>query len=68
MGVAMGAGGSAMAVAAADIVLMSDSLHKLPHTIQLSKAARNIIIQNCALSVGIKLLACALATVGLFMW
>jgi Cd2+/Zn2+-exporting ATPase len=69
VGVAMGAAGAAMAVNAADVVLMSDNLTKLPATISIAKSCNSIIIQNIALSVGIKLIAMALAMLGyLVLW
>ncbi len=60
----MGAGGTAMAAAAADIVMMSDNLLRLPATIQLCKLARSIIIQNCILSILVKIVAVVLAVMG----
>ena len=55
-GVAMGAGGSAMASEAADIVIMSDNIRRLPDTLLLCKQGRTIIIQNCVLAIAIKLI------------
>ena len=60
----MGAGGTAMAAAAADIVMMSDNLLRLPATIQLCRLARSIIIQNCILSILVKIVAVVLAVMG----
>ena len=64
VGVAMGAGGTAMACAAADIVMMSDNLTRLPTTIKLCKLARAIIIQNCVFSIVVKIVAVVLAVAG----
>jgi len=64
VGVAMGAGGTAMAAAAADIVMMSDNLLRLPATLRLCKQARAIIVQNCVFSIGIKIAAVVLALLG----
>ena len=64
VGVAMGAGGSAMAVASADIVLMSDDLTLLPPAIRLCRMACNVIIQNCSIAVGIKIVAICFAIAG----
>jgi P-type E1-E2 ATPase len=64
VGVAMGVGGSAMAAAAADVVMMSDNLLKLPATIQLCRQSRNVIIQNCAFSIGFKIIGVVLAVMG----
>jgi Cd2+/Zn2+-exporting ATPase len=69
IGVAMGINGSAMAAAAADIVLMSDSLGKLPATLVACRAARRIILQNCSFSIGVKIIGVVLAIIGkLALW
>lgn len=69
VGVAMGVGGTAMAAAAADIVLMSESLVKVPWAVNLCRHARAVIIQNCFISVIIKLVACVFAIMGrLKLW
>lgn len=69
VGIAMGAGGAAMAVNAADVVLMSDKLSKLPASISMSKKCSTIILQNIFLSVGIKVAAMILAMLGyLVLW
>lgn len=64
VGVAMGAGGSAMAAAAADVVLMSNNLLRVPATILLCRQARNIMLQNCCFAIGIKFVAVILAVAG----
>lgn len=64
VGVAMGAGGSAMAVAAADVVIMSDNLLRVPSTISICRHASSVIWQNCAFSIAIKLVAIILAVMG----
>ncbi len=51
VGVAMGVGGTAIAVEAADIVLMTDDLRQLPEAIRLAQATLRIIRQNLALAV-----------------
>lgn len=53
VGVAMGVGGSDVALEAADIALLSDDLTKLAHTHKLSKDANLIIKQNLFFAVGI---------------
>lgn len=69
VGVAMGAAGSAMAVKAADIVLMSDNLTKLPSTIAMGKLTRALIFENVIFSVAVKLVAIVLALTGfLELW
>ena len=64
VGVAMGAGGSAMAVTAADVVLMSENLQLIPGGIDLCREARRAMIHNCAFAIGIKIVAIALALSG----
>lgn len=69
VGVAMGVNGSAMAATAADVVLMTDSLGKLPGTLMLCRWARQIILQNCTLSIGVKIIGVVLAIIGrLELW
>ncbi len=65
VGVAMGAGGTAMAVAAADVVLLNDNLSLLPLAIQLCHLTKNTILQNCIFAISIKILAIILAILGL---
>lgn len=52
VGIAMGAGGSAVALQSADVALMADDLRALPFAVQLSRATRRIIRQNLWLSLG----------------
>lgn len=61
VGAAMGAGGSAMAVSAADLVLLSNNLLRVPQAVTLCRLTRRVIFFNCAFSVGIKLIAVGLA-------
>ncbi len=69
VGVAMGGAGTDTAMETADIVLMADSLEKLPHTIRLSRMALQVIKQNIWFSILIKLLAFALLFPGwLQLW
>lgn len=53
VGIAMGAAGTDVALETADVVLMSDDLTKLPYAVQLSRAARRIIVQNLAIALGV---------------
>jgi hypothetical protein len=53
-----------MAAAAADVVLMSNNLLKLPATLELCQLARRIIILNCTFAVGVKVIAVILALTG----
>lgn len=52
VGIAMGAGGSDVALETADVALMADDLRALPFAVGLSRAARNIIHQNLWASLG----------------
>ena len=52
VGIAMGAGGSDVALETADIALMADDLRALPFAVGLSRAARTIIRQNLFMSLG----------------
>lgn len=52
IGVAMGAGGSAVAIETADIALMSDKLLKLPEAIGLAKRTIAVMRQNIAIAIG----------------
>jgi Cd2+/Zn2+-exporting ATPase len=64
VGVAMGAMGSAAALEAADVALMSDELQKLPYALRLSRAALRNVRVNVALSLGLKAAVLVLALVG----
>jgi len=52
VGIAMGAGGSDVALETADIALMSDDLDGLPFAVGLSQACRRVIRQNLWASLG----------------
>ncbi len=56
VGIAMGGAGTAVALETADIALMADDLGKLPFAVGLSRAARRIIVQNLAISLGVILM------------
>ena len=64
VGIAMGAGGTAMAVASADIILLTDNLLLIPSTIKLCQLARNITIQSFIFAISIKVFAIILALLG----
>ncbi len=53
VGIAMGAGGTDVALETADVVLMSSDLSKLPFTIHLGRRATRIVRQNVIFSVGV---------------
>ena len=52
IGVAMGAGGSAVAIETADIALMSDKLERLPEAIGLAKRTISVMRQNIVIAIG----------------
>ena len=64
VGIAMGAGGSAAAIEAADVALMSDDLTQLPRSIKLARSTRSIIQQNIAFALASKVAFLALTTAG----
>ncbi|MCK9479216.1 MAG: cadmium-translocating P-type ATPase [Firmicutes bacterium] len=64
VGVAMGGLGSDAAIEAADAVIMSDSLAKLPLAVKIARMTHKTVWQNIILSIGIKVLVMALATMG----
>jgi len=53
VGVAMGGGGTAVALETADVVLMGDDLGKLSFAIGLSRASQRIIHQNLVIALGV---------------
>jgi Cd2+/Zn2+-exporting ATPase len=53
VGIAMGAGGTDVALETADVVLMSSDLSKLPFMVQLGREAARIVRQNVIFSVGV---------------
>ena len=55
VGIAMGAGGTALAVEAADVALMSNNLAKIPELVELGRFCRWVVAENIALSVVLKL-------------
>ena len=65
VGIAMGVMGSAAALEAADIALMSDDLLKIPYVLRLSRATLANVRINVALSLGLKVAVLALAVAGL---
>ena len=61
VGIAMGAIGSDAAIEAADIVIMDDSLKKIPYLISFAKRTRNIVWQNIVFAILVKILVMALS-------
>jgi Cd2+/Zn2+-exporting ATPase len=64
VGIAMGAGGTDVALETADIVLMASDLSKLPFTLRLGRQAERIIKQNVAFSVGVIVVLVTLTILG----
>ena len=64
VGIAMGQGGTAVALEAADVALMADDLGRLPFTVALARFARGVIRQNVLVSMGMVLLLIPLALSG----
>jgi Cd2+/Zn2+-exporting ATPase len=65
VGVAMGLGGTDVAIETAEIALLSDDLTKLPHLLGLSRQAMRAIRQNLVFSLGVLALAVGLAIPGI---
>ena len=69
VGIAMGAEGTDVALEAADVVLMSDDLTKLPYALRLGRKTRTNIRQNVTIALALKLGFGVLAAAGLAtMW
>lgn len=64
VGIAMGAGGTDIAVDAADIVLVDDGIEEIPHLLRLSKRMMFTIKTNILFSMGLNFLAVILAMLG----
>ena len=69
IGIAMGDIGADSAIEAADIVIMTDDLTKIPLAIKISKSTMQIVKQNIVFSIGIKFIIMFLSTIGIAnMW
>ena len=64
IGFAMGAAGTDTALETADVALMQDDLRKLPLFLSLSRQTSQVLTQNIALALGIKVVFFALALAG----
>ncbi len=64
IGIAMGAGGTDTALDTADVVLMRDDLMVLAGFVSLGRRTMQVIVQNVAVSIGIKVLFLGLALAG----
>jgi len=60
VGIAMGSKGSDSAIEAADAVIMSDNLKRLPDAIKIARKTMSIAKQNIVFAIGIKLLVLGL--------
>jgi Cd2+/Zn2+-exporting ATPase len=67
VGVAMGMGGTDVAIETAEIALLSDDLTKLPHLITLSRKAMLAIKQNLIFSLSVLTIAVGLAIPGILL-
>lgn len=56
IGISMGSIGSSAAIEASDVVIMDDSLVKIPLAMNISRLTGRIVIQNIILALGIKLI------------
>jgi Cd2+/Zn2+-exporting ATPase len=65
VGVAMGRGGTDVALEAADVALMADDLDRIPFAVALARFARSVIRQNVLVSMGMVLLLIPLTLTGL---
>ncbi|HCG01445.1 MAG TPA: ATPase [Chloroflexi bacterium] len=65
VGIAMGRGGTDVAIETADIGLLSDDLSKLPHLLDVSRQAIRAIKQNLVFSLGVLGLAVGLTIPGI---
>lgn len=69
VGISMGGIGSSSAIEASDVVIMNDSLLKIPKAIKISKLTKKIIKQNLIFAIGIKVLVLLLSFFGIAsMW
>ena len=64
VGIAMGGAGTDIALETADIVLMSDDLTKVPYLVRLGKNTGQIVKQNLAFTLGLKILFLGLGIFG----
>lgn len=59
VGIAMGSGGTDIALETSDLVLMGDRIERLTDAIQLSKRAKQVVWQNILFSLGVIILLVA---------
>lgn len=69
IGIAMGALGSDAAIEAADVVLMTDELSRLPEAVKISKKTKSIVWQNISFALGVKGIFLVIGVLGMAtMW
>lgn len=69
VGISMGSLGSASAIEASDVVIMTDELEKIVKAIKISKYTNKIIKQNLIFAIGVKVLVLILSSIGIAsMW
>ena len=64
VGIAMAAGGSALAVEAAGVAIMTNSVLKVPEMICLSRFCRRLIVENIVFAILLKLIFVLVAVMG----
>ena len=64
VGIAMGAGGSDVAIETADVALMNDNLLNIPKTVKLGQKTLKTIKQNITAALGVKAIFLVLAVFG----
>jgi P-type E1-E2 ATPase len=65
IGVAMGAGGAAAAVEAADVVLLVDRLDRIAPAISIAQQSRSIALQSVYVGIGLSVAGMLAAAIGL---
>ena len=69
IGISMGGIGSASAIEASDVVIMTDELSKIVDGIKISKKTNKIIKQNLIFAISVKVIVLILSTIGIAtMW
>ena len=64
IGIAMGAGGTAVAVETADVALMQDDLRRLPELIDVSRRTGAVLVQNIGVALGLKVIVMGMTFAG----
>lgn len=69
IGISLGQAGTDVAREAADVMLMDNSLAKLPYFFSLSRRTHRLVVQNIVIAVGVKAVILLLALMGIsHMW